>query len=630
MSRYGVRIGSALALLAALVFTLSPARADDRLALHLDGKTIVLTHVRAQEGGRAVAVDDPGVRALFDRIGAALTWQPGERYILVTTAEPVVISFSLGDTRYDVGPIKQNAPFAPFLLDGHPYVPLDELIHALDFAIKSNGPDLVLQPQLASLDVQSVNGTAKLVAHAGMPLDGRILSDSADKIVIAFDGVGSMLPSSRTAGGPVQRIDVKTLGTVTHPQTQVTLYLAPGAAHGAPATDDQRDFTIAFTGANAPSQPVAQAQQPDTSDQPEPAETAPPSPAASPEVTGPVQVTAVQTQPQNGAMVIRVSVNGSAAYDWHRLRAPDNRFWLDLHNARLAIPPSDQPGSDPVTAVRVHQQSPDTVRVALSLSAFDTLDVTPSADGVTITVSNTVADEGSVPHSGAGNVGDNAVAQTSPPPADTPWKFSPRAPEQQYTAANPRLIVLDPGHGGSDAGSMHGGLVEKELNLQIAQRLRTILVARGWQVMMTRETDRDVYAPNDSASDELQARDDVANHNGARLFVSIHANAFMNAGPHGATVYYYKGNDLALAQAVDKRIGSELAEKNNGTVKDKLYVVHHANMPATLIETAFLTNPDDRVLMTDPHWQQQMAQAIADGIQDYAGAPPPASSTSGQ
>lgn len=148
--------------------------------------------------------------------------------------------------------------------------------------------------------------------------------------------------------------------------------------------------------------------------------------------------------------------------------------------------------------------------------------------------------------------------------------------------------------------------------------------------MMTRETDRDVYAPNDSASDELQARDDVANHNGARLFVSIHANAFMNAGPHGATVYYYKGNDLALAQAVDKRIGSELAEKNNGTVKDKLYVVHHANMPATLIETAFLTNPDDRVLMTDPHWQQQMAQAIADGIQDYAGAPPPASSTSGQ
>jgi N-acetylmuramoyl-L-alanine amidase len=221
------------------------------------------------------------------------------------------------------------------------------------------------------------------------------------------------------------------------------------------------------------------------------------------------------------------------------------------------------------------------------------------------------------------------VAVASPAPG--PWKFAPRPGASPYPAAgNPRLIVIDPGHGGSDAGSIHGGMVEKVVTLQIAKRLQSILVARGWQVIMTRTDDRDVYKPYDGDAEELQARDDVANTNGARLFVSVHLNAFINAGPHGATVYYYKPSDFALAQAVSKRIGSEVNIKNDGIVKDKLYVVHHANMPATLIEAGFDSNPDDRALLADPQWQQQMALAIADGIQDFAGSPPPASAANAQ
>lgn len=593
----------------------------------------MLTHVRTQNGARAVAADDPGLLSLLNGIGATLTWQPGERYILFTTAEPVVISFALGDSRYDVGPVKQTAPFAPFLLAGHPYVAFDELVHALEFAVKNNGSQLVLQPQLASIEVQTSSSGAKLVAHAGMPIDARITSESSSRLVITFDGLGSMLPAARVlGGGPVQRIDVRSDGTVTHPQTQVTLQLSPGTTHGTPGTDDQRDFTIGFDGAAAAAQPVAQAE-------PEGVESSAPLPSASPQApAGPVQVTGVDIQPQNGSMVVRIAVSGNTTYDWHRLRPPDNRFWIDVHNARLAIPPVDQPGSDPVTAIRVHQQNPDTVRIALSLADFDTIAVTPNVSGIVIAINATVADQ-SVPRGGSGTIGDNAVAAASP----APWKFSPR-PEAsstpaKYVAANPRLIVIDPGHGGSDPGSCHpvgscaganSNDIEKVLTLDISRRLRSILVARGWQVIMTRETDKDVYAPNDSAADELQARDDVANHNGARLLVSVHVNSFINSGPHGATVYYYKPIDLALAQALSKRIGSELSVKNDGVVKDKLYVVHHATMPATLVETAFLSNPDDRALLEDPQWRQQMAQAIADGIQDYAGAPPPATTASGQ
>ena len=612
MSRYAARIGSALALLGALVFCAPAARADQHLVLQVDGKAITLGHIRAQGTARAIAADDPGLLALLNRIGATLTWQPGERYVLFTTGEPVVISFAVGDNGYDVGPVRQTAPFAPYLLDGHPYVPLDELIHSLEFAIKPNGSQLVLQPQLASIEVQSVAGGTRFVAHAGMPLDGRITSENANTIVLTFDGVGTTLQSGNlAASAPVQRMDVKTLGTVTHPQTQVTLSLVPGTTHGAPGTDDQRDFTVAFNGATGatPSAPGAPVQV---------AATPPPSPAAT--VAAPVQVTAVTTQPQTGAFIVRIETNGNTTYDWHRLRPPDNRFWLDVHSARLAIPPADQPGSAPVTAVRVHQENSDTVRIALSLADFDTIDVTPNATGITITVSGTVADD-SAARTGSGTIGTAAVAD---------WKFSPRPTDTPYVPANPRLIVIDPGHGGSDAGSIHGGMVEKVVALEIAKRLQQVLLSRGWEVIMTRTDDRDVYQPNDSASDELQTRDDVANTRGARVFVSVHLNAFINAGPHGATVYYYKPSDLPLAQAIDARIASEVNIKNDGLIKDKLYVVHHASMPATLIEAGFDSNPDDRALLADPQWQQKMAEAIADGIEDYAGTAPPASATNGQ
>jgi N-acetylmuramoyl-L-alanine amidase len=617
MSRYAVRIGSVLALLLSFC-ALAPASAQSprRASFTFEDKRMTFTFV-PQPGGRAISIDDGGLQSLFAAVGATVTWQRGQRYVLVTTAEPVVISFALGDRRYDVGPVTQNASFAPFLLNGHAYVPFDELVRALNLAPKGQ----VLQPQLTSISVDSSEGGSKLVAHAGMPLDARVVSDSGGKIVIAFDGVGTTLPRSRNlTSGPVRRIDMRTEGSIAHPRTLVTLSLATGTTHTAPGTDDQRDFTMGFNGAAA-AQPVAAAQP---TEEPEQAATPASSPLPQATVAAGVQVTAVQTQAQDDRFSVRVVLNGNAPYDWHRLRPPDNRFWIDVHGARLAIPPLDQPGNEIVTAVRARQQTSDTVRVALSLADFQIVDVTPDASGVTISVANSVADS-TVARSGAGRIGDTAIAYASPPPSGNRWKFSPRPapPPKPYNAGNPRLIVIDPGHGGSDWGSIRGDAVEKNLALDMSKRVRDILVARGWQVMMTRDTDRDVFAPNDSAHDELQARDDVANNNGARIFLSIHVNAFINSGPHGATVYYYKPLDVALAQALDRRIGGQVPIADDGIVKDKLYVVHHANMPAALVEAAFISNPDDRTLLQSPQWRQKMAQAIADGIADYAGPPPP-------
>ena len=202
--------------------------------------------------------------------------------------------------------------------------------------------------------------------------------------------------------------------------------------------------------------------------------------------------------------------------------------------------------------------------------------------------------------------------------AGNAWKFGPRS---SYVPTNPRLIVIDPGHGGSDRGSSRHGVDEAALALDMSKRLRDILVARGWQVRLTHDTDVDVYQPNDSAHDELQARDDIANHAGARIFISIHANAYINSGPYGTTYYISKPNDLALAQAVERDLSSD-GTKDDGIVRSHLYVTLHALMPAVLIETAFISNPNDFALLTSAAWRQRAAQSIADGIDRYARAYP--------
>ncbi|MBD5654763.1 MAG: N-acetylmuramoyl-L-alanine amidase, partial [Candidatus Eremiobacteraeota bacterium] len=212
-------------------------------------------------------------------------------------------------------------------------------------------------------------------------------------------------------------------------------------------------------------------------------------------------------------------------------------------------------------------------------------------------------------------------AQATPDPTST-WKFAPPV------SGNGKLIVLDPGHGGSDFGAMHNGLVEKDLNLDISRRLRTLLIARGWQVKMTRDTDVDVYQPNDSARDELQARDDVANAAGARMLISVHSNAFTTSALSGTTTYYYKADSYALAGAVHARLSASLPTKDDGVRKENFYVIHHATMPAILIETAFLSNPSDAALLHSPAFLQKIASCIADGVGDYAGSSQPPTSTS--
>src|SRR5580658_10075224 len=102
ISRFAGRIGSALLILALLAPSI--ARAQSTKYLFLD-RPVTFSHMSNAAGAPAVGIDDPALRDLLRQMGATLTWRPGERYVLVTTAEPQVVSFSVGDITFSVGPI---------------------------------------------------------------------------------------------------------------------------------------------------------------------------------------------------------------------------------------------------------------------------------------------------------------------------------------------------------------------------------------------------------------------------------------------------------------------------------------------------------------------------------------------
>ncbi len=183
-----------------------------------------------------------------------------------------------------------------------------------------------------------------------------------------------------------------------------------------------------------------------------------------------------------------------------------------------------------------------------------------------------------------------------------------------------KVITIDPGHGGSDSGAVGpNGYTEKEGTFAISQKVASILNQSGAKVVMTRDSDVDVYGPNASARNELQARVDVGNNANSDIFVSIHCNAFVNPAANGTQTFYYGSSyqGQRLAQSIQEKMIEANGLRDRGISTCNFYVVKHSYMPAVLIETAFITNYDEEALLSDDEWQTTMAKAIAEGINEY-------------
>lgn len=173
-------------------------------------------------------------------------------------------------------------------------------------------------------------------------------------------------------------------------------------------------------------------------------------------------------------------------------------------------------------------------------------------------------------------------------------------------------VIIDPGHGGADGGAVGpSGLREADVALAISRLVRDALVGQGIPAVMTR---------NDDATVPLEERPDLAQRNGGVVFVSIHANASRSAGSAGTETYYKTPDSQALARVVQSEVTQALAEPDRGVHTADFYVLANTSMPSVLVETAFITNPSEEVMLRDPAVQKRIADAIARAVAKYLAA----------
>lgn len=196
-----------------------------------------------------------------------------------------------------------------------------------------------------------------------------------------------------------------------------------------------------------------------------------------------------------------------------------------------------------------------------------------------------------------------------------------------------RTIAVDPGHGGPDPGAKGGGLVEKNLVLDIALRLEALLKQAGAEPLLTRSDDdqfTDGTPITESKREELSHRAEIANQANAHVFLSVHANAFPESRWHGAQVFYQRGSEQGrrLAEAIQAELVRMLPPNKRRALAGDFRVLRESKMPAVIVEVGFLSNPQEAAKLADPEYRQRMAEAIFSGlIRYYRGIPsPPAAS----
>ncbi len=177
-----------------------------------------------------------------------------------------------------------------------------------------------------------------------------------------------------------------------------------------------------------------------------------------------------------------------------------------------------------------------------------------------------------------------------------------------------RIIILDPGHGGKDPGTVKGSASEKNITLKVSTQVKQLLENAGAKVYMTRTGD--TYP-------SLQDRVDFTQANYGEIFVSVHVNSAANTSAQGTETYYAISTgdmyqeDVDLATFVNNQIVNNLNMKNRGVKQEQYYVIRNMVIPSILVELGFLTNTEDNSKMTNDEYVKLFAESIYNGILQY-------------
>lgn len=340
------------------------------------------------------------------------------------------------------------------------------------------------------------------------------------------------------------------------------------------------------------------------------------------------------------------------------------RLVIDLENSRIneTVDREIPIGDELLASARAAQYRPKTVRIVLDINKIDKYKVFSLNNPFRIVFDAAAAGALHKDQRASGKTEGKAADKLpgSPGPAGADVIFSDGALAKQL-ALGVRRIAIDPGHGGKDCGAVGYGaqLLEKNVTLELGKRLAAKIEEQlGWEVFMTR--DKDVFL-------SLEERTAFANAKNADIFISVHTNASTNPNSNGIETYFLNlatDNDAILVAARENAISekkisdlhvilndlmknakigessrlaghiqktmiqdlrSKYGVKDKGVKQAPFYVLLGAVMPSVLVETAFITNPSESQRLNSAAYQDEITQAIVDGLHRYVEEVSPAS-----
>jgi len=306
------------------------------------------------------------------------------------------------------------------------------------------------------------------------------------------------------------------------------------------------------------------------------------------------QVQAVDLNVATNQLLIQTSGSVNYQGEWvsgeYRLRLSPAQLAPNVRGPQLGV-------DSPLLRVRLRQENPQTVVIVAQPAAGVQIESLQAANDRLLVLSL---------------LGSRAINIPPVPRPNTPQPFpdQPQIPDIRPPRGR-EVVVIDPGHGGPDPGAVGiGGIQEKRLVMEMSQEVARLLEQQGVQVVLTRTGDYDL---------DLAPRVALAEQENATIFVSIHANAISMDRPdvNGVETFYSSAEGRVLANTILQRILNNISMNNRGVKEANFYVIRRTSMPATLVETGFVTGAQDAPRLADPNFRRQMAAAIAQGILEY-------------
>ena len=193
--------------------------------------------------------------------------------------------------------------------------------------------------------------------------------------------------------------------------------------------------------------------------------------------------------------------------------------------------------------------------------------------------------------------------------------------------ASGKTIVIDAGHGVPDEGAQSSnGTTEAETNLKIALKLQNLLEQSGCTVILTRSDENAIYDIDSKTLkqkkiSDIKNRVKIGNESSADIFVSIHLNKIPQPQYDGWQTFYKEGSEegARLAKAIQENLNKTIQKENNRVAKtiDKIYIIKHVEIPTTIVECGFLSNPEEEKNLLQDEYQNKLAWGIYNGIVDY-------------